>query len=101
MSREEKIRKMLDQEPDDTFLNFSLAMELAKAENWDAAMAQFDRVIEIDSGYVAAFFHKGQTLAKKGDIERAKETLTAGIARAGEVGDFHAKREMEEFIEMI
>lgn len=101
MTREDKIRTMLDQEPNDTFLNFSLAMELAKDQRWDGALAQFDRVIELDSAYVAAFFHKGQTLTKMGDTDRAKETLTAGIARAGEVGDLHAKREMEEFMEMI
>ena len=101
MSREEKIRKLLEQEPDDTFLNFSLAMEFAKDQNWDAAIAQFDRVIEIDNGYVAAFFHKGQTLVKMGETDRAQETLKAGITRAAEVGDLHAKGEMEDFLQMI
>lgn len=92
---------MLTKEPDDTFLNFGLAMELAKTEKWDESLAQFDRVIEIDGNYVAAFFHKGKTLAAMGDIDRAKETLTAGISRAGQVGDMHAKGEMEEFLSML
>ena len=101
MSRIEKIQQMLTNEPNDVFLNFSLAMELAKLERTEESLTQFDRVLEIDANYIAAYFHKGKTLAAQGDDDRAREVLTAGIAKAAEVGDSHAKGEMEEFMSMM
>ena len=97
MSRIEKIQRMLGDEPDDVFLNFALAMEFAKLERFTDSLAQFDRVLQIDPGYVVAFFHKAKTLAAMGDADAAKEVLTAGIDKATEVGDTHAKLEMTEY----
>lgn len=99
MSREEKIRSLLAAEPDDAFLNFSLAMELAKLERWDESFAQFDRLIEVDPDYVGAYFHKGKTFAMLGRADDAREVIRRGITKAAEVGDFHAKGEMEEFVQ--
>ena len=98
MSREEKIRALLAAEPEDGFLNFSLAMELQKHEKWDECLAQFDRLIEVDPNYVGAYFHKGKTLASINRIDEAKVALKRGIVTAAEVGDLHAKGEMEEFL---
>lgn len=89
---------MLAAEPNDSFLNFSLAMELQKHERWDDCLAQFDRLIEIDPAFVGAYFHKGKTLASINRIDDARTELTRGIKKAGEVGDLHAKGEMEEFL---
>lgn len=98
MSREEKIRSMLVAEPNDGFLNFSLAMELQKHERWDECLAQFDRLIEVDPNYVGAYFHKGKTLASIDRVGEARVELQRGIDKAAEVGDLHAKGEMEEFL---
>lgn len=98
MSKEEKLRALLAAEPNDGFLNFGLAMELAKQERWDESFAQFDRLIEVDPNYVGAYFHKGKTLASINRIDEARVELRRGIAKAGEVGDLHAKGEMEEFL---
>ena len=89
---------MLAAEPNDGFLNFSLAMELAKHERWDECLVQFDRLVEVDPAYIGGYFHKGKTLASIGRIDEARVELQRGIAKAGEVGDFHAKGEMEEFL---
>ncbi len=98
MTREEKIRALLASEPNDSFLNFSLAMELAKLERWDESFAQFDRLFEVDPDYVGGYFHKGKVYASVGRLDEARETIQRGIAKAVDVGDFHAKGEMEEFL---
>lgn len=98
MSREDKIRALLANEPDDAFLNFSLAMELQKQERWEECLAQFDRLIEVDPNYVGAYFHKGKTLVSINRIDESRVALQRGIEKAGEVGDLHAKGEMEEFL---
>ncbi len=89
---------MLASEPGDVFLNFSLAMELAKLGRFEESVAQFDRLLEIDPAYVGGYFHKGKTLAGIGRADEAREALRAGIAKAAEVGDLHAQGEMQEFL---
>lgn len=98
MPREEQLRAMLAKEPDDVFLNFSLAMELAKTERTDECLARFNRVIELDSDYVAAYFHKGKTLLKLRRLEEARAALQAGVATACRLGDHHAKDQMEQLL---
>jgi len=98
MPREEKLREMLAKEPNDVFLNFSLAMELAKTDQADECLARFDRVIELDANYVAAYFLKGKTLLKLHRQDEAKAVLQAGAAKAGQLGDRHAKDQMEQLL---
>lgn len=98
MPREKQLRAMLAKEPDDVFLNFSLAMELAKTERTDECLARFNRVIELDSDYVAAYFHKGKTLLKLHRQDEAKAVLQAGAAKAAQLGDRHAKDQMEQLL---
>lgn len=98
MSRLEKLQAMLAKEPNDLFLNFSVAMELAKTERHAECLDQFDRVIALDPNYVAAYFHRGQTLLALRRPQEAKEALLAGIAAAGRCGDHHAKSQMEQLV---
>ncbi|MCK6483962.1 MAG: hypothetical protein HUU22_04330 [Phycisphaerae bacterium] len=97
----EQLQKFLVREPDDVFLNFGLAMELAKAGRTDDSVAQFDRVISLHDGYCPAYFMKGQTLLKAGRLNDAKAALQAGIETARRVGDDHAAAEMTELLESI
>ncbi|MCK6456200.1 MAG: tetratricopeptide repeat protein [Phycisphaerae bacterium] len=94
----EQIRKLLASEPDDVFLNFALAMELAKAEKRDDAVAQFDRVITLDPDYTAAYHHKARTLIAAGRADDARQTLVTGIARAQAIGNAHAAGEMSDLL---
>ncbi len=98
MPREDKLRAMLAKEPDDVFLNFSLAMELAKTERTEECLERFDRVIKLDADYVAAYFHKGKMLLKLRRLEEAKAALQEGAAKAGRLGDRHAKDQMEQLL---
>ena len=96
MSRLEQLEALLAAEPDDLFLNYSLALELFTAGRGEESLAAFDRVVELDPPYVAAYFHKGKTLLRMGDREGARNVLKVGIDQAQACGDAHAKSEMEE-----
>jgi tetratricopeptide (TPR) repeat protein len=99
--RMQKLNKLLEKEPNDAFLNFGLAMELAKGERWEESLAQFEKTIALDPKYIAAYFHRGKTLVNKGDIEAARTALEIGIAKAGELGEQHSKSEMEELLNSL
>jgi hypothetical protein len=98
MSRREKIEAMLAEDPGDTFLRYSLAMELDKEGDHDASLAKFAELTCDDPPYVPAFFMAGQQLVRLGRIEKAKSILDKGIVAANHQGDQHASREMGEFL---
>ena len=94
----EQLQTLLESEPADPFLNFGLAMALAKVGRNEEALARFDRAIASDGSYVAAYFHKGRLLAGLGKLEEAKAVLGAGIERARACGDLHATGEMRDYL---
>jgi predicted Zn-dependent protease len=101
MPRIDQLKVMLAKEPDDLFLNFSLAMELAKADQHEECLAQFTHVLELSPDYVAAYFHKGKALMKMRRMEEAKAALQQGIAAAGRCGDHHAESQMKQLLEAM
>jgi thioredoxin-like negative regulator of GroEL len=98
MSRREKIEAMLADDPGDTFLRYSLAMELDKEGRHDESLAKFRELTVDNPPYVAAFFMAGQQLARLNRIEHARTILRDGIEAARAQNDAHAAGEMSEFL---
>ena len=101
MPRLEQLEALLASEPNDVFLNYSLAMELAKAQRWEECLARYDRVIVLDPTYIAAHAQKGKTLIDLGRKEEARQALAAGIERAQAAGNRHAKDDMEQLLRAL
>jgi predicted Zn-dependent protease len=101
MSKLEQLEKLLVKEPEDAFLNFGMAIELAKAQRYDESLARFDRAVATDPNYVAAHHHKAKTLITMGEVDRAKAELEKGITQAAACGEMHAKSEMEELLNSL
>jgi len=97
----DEIRNLLRNEPGDVFLNYSLAMLQKKEGLTQEALASFERCIELDPDYIAAYFHKGMYLASLGEVEQARTELETGIERARSCGDEHALGEMTEFLSAL
>jgi tetratricopeptide (TPR) repeat protein len=98
MSRREKIEAMLADDPSDTFLRYSLAMELDKEGDHDASLAKFNELTRDDPPYVPAFFMAAQELARLGRTDEARAFLRDGIESAREQNNLHAAGEMSEFL---
>jgi hypothetical protein len=98
MSRREKIEAMLADDPGDTFLRYSLAMELDKEGNHEASLAKFAELTRDDPPYVPAFFMAGQQLARLGRLDEVRAIVTKGIAAARAQNNMHAAGEMGEFL---
>jgi hypothetical protein len=97
-TRREKIEAMLADDPTDTFLRYSLAMELDKDGDHGASLDKFAQLTEDEPPYVPAFFMSAQQLARLGRNEDARAVLNRGIAAANQQGDVHAAGEMNEFL---
>ena len=97
-TRREKIEAMLVDDPNDTFLRYSLAMELDKEEQHDASLEKLAELTQDTTPYIPAFFMSGQQLVRLGRIEEARSFLRDGIEQARSQGDAHAAGEMSEFL---
>ena len=97
-SRREKIEQMIKDDPTDTFLRYSLAMELDKDGEHEASLQSFQELIKDEPPYVPAFFMSGQQLARLGRVNDARSILRDGIEEARKQGDQHAAGEMSEFL---
>jgi len=97
-SRREKIEAMLVDEPTDTFLRYSLAMELRKEGEHEQSIAQFNGLMRDDPPYVPAYFMCAQLLTGIGRIDEARTALREGIEHARTQGESHAAGEMSEYL---
>lgn len=97
-SRREKIEAMLLDDPQDTFLRYSLAMELDKEGEHDSSLAKLEELTKDATPYVPAFFMAGQQLTRLSRVDEARTYLRDGIEEARKQGDAHAAAEMSEFL---
>jgi predicted Zn-dependent protease len=97
-SRRERIEAMLAGDPRDSFLRYSLAMELAKEGDHERSQEQYRALMADDPPYVPAFFMSAQQLAQLGRTDEARAALRDGIEHARRQGNSHAAGEMSEFL---
>ena len=97
-TRREKIEAMLVDDPTDTFLRYSLAMELDKEGQHEQSLAKLGELTMDSPPYVPAFFMAGQQLARLSRVEDSRAILRDGIEQARTQGDSHAAGEMSEFL---
>ncbi len=88
-------------EPENTMAWYVLAQERAKRDLFAAAMEAYERVLQIDPTYVAAYYHGALTLQRAGKVEEARELLTRGLAVARDKGDAKSAGEMEELLQQL
>lgn len=100
-NRLETLRQFLETRPNDCFVRYGIAQELAKAERYDEAIVEFKRILEIDADYQAAYYHAGKTYEKMGLAEEARAIYQSGIEASRRTGDLHARGELEAALDQI
>jgi tetratricopeptide (TPR) repeat protein len=92
--RLEKMRKLLEKAPNDAFLHYGVALELKNLNDFAGALTHLARTLEIDPGYLYAYYQQGQILELADRPDDAKPAYDAGIERAKSVGDQKALNEL-------
>ena len=101
MTREESLKTILSQDPNNAFARYGLAMEYANSGQTDPALQEFGVLLSAHPDYAAGYFMAAQTLAKADRVDQAKEMLRNGIQAAARKGDSHAQSEMQAMLEEI
>ena len=98
LSRRQKIEAMLTETPADTFLRYSLAMELDKEGAHEQSMSRLAGLMRDEPPYVPAFFMAAQQLVRLGRVTDARTALRNGIEEARRQDNLHAASEMSEML---
>ena len=99
--RLEMLKQFLEQNPNDAFARYGLAMEYSKAGETQTALQEFARLLELHPDYTGGYFMAAQTLAKVEKNEEAKAMLRKGIEAAQRTGNKHALSEMSAMLDEL
>ena len=99
--RLQQLQKLLEREPNDTFLLYGIALEHKKLGDGPRALEYLDRVLALDPGYCYAYHQKGLVHESNGDIEAARQAYREGVAAAAKKGDAHAREEIQGALDML
>ena len=90
---------MLAADPLNHFARYGLAQELVKLGNDGRAVEEFQRILEANEDYQAAYYHAGKALERLGRIAEARAVYIKGIEVSHGTGDTHARSELEAALE--
>ena len=100
-NRLEMLTQFLQQNPNDAFARYGLAMEYSNLGNTETALEQFNKLLELHPDYTNGYFMAAQTLAKAVRIEDARKMLLLGIESAKRTGNRHALSEMSGMLDEL
>ena len=101
INRIEILKGFLEENANDSFSRYALALEYAKLGQNDDALREFETVKGNDPGYVATYFQLGQLYQKLGRTHDAEKTFRTGITVAAKAGDEHTRSELEGALEAL
>jgi tetratricopeptide (TPR) repeat protein len=100
-TRMQMLSDFLEQNPNDAFARYGLAMEYSKAGQTDIALAEFNKLLQMHPDYTNGYFMAAQALEKVGRTAEAQQMLETGIAAAKRTGNKHALNEMTGMLDEI
>ena len=100
-SRLDVLKGMVEQDANNSFARYGVAMEYKNVGDWGSASAEFEKLIAIDPNYVAAYFHGGQTFEKMGRTGDARALYERGLTACSRIGDAHTRSEIQTALDLL
>jgi predicted Zn-dependent protease len=99
MSRIDIIKKIADQQPNDPFPRYGLAMEYKNAGLAEEANATFAELAARHPDYIPQYLMHGNLLASMHKLDEARAVLERGLGAARQKGDAHAASELQQALD--
>lgn len=94
MTRLEQLKQFLEEDPNDPFNLYSLALEYLKTDPQQTVQL-FETLVSRHHNYLPTYYHFGKLCHELGDREKALDILAQGIALAREQNATKALRELQ------
>ncbi len=99
--RIQQIQEMLKNEPNDSFLNYALAIEYAKLNDIKKAIEIIEVLLQRDENYLGAYYQLGHYYEQTEQPEAAISTYNKGIAIAKQQNNKKTLGELNEALWML
>jgi tetratricopeptide (TPR) repeat protein len=96
-SRIDQLRKLIENEPDEIFYPYALALELYK-QNKEEALGLLELVVNKNPDYLPAYYQLGKVAIELQKIDMAKEYIEKGIEIAGKQNELKTKSELSSLL---
>jgi Tfp pilus assembly protein PilF len=94
VDRVAKIKKMLIENPADSFLQHALALEYIKLGNDEEARVLFEEILNRQPDYIGSYYHLAKLLERNDKTDEAIKWYEKGMEEAKRTGDNHAFGEL-------
>jgi len=101
MDRLARLKALVEENPQDRFARYGLAMELANQGRLEESVGEFRALMSFDADYVASYLQAGQTLEKLNRAEEAREVYRRGMEVAARGGDMRTRSELESALNLL
>ncbi len=101
MNRIDKIREMLLENSNDSFLQHALALEYIKLGNDIEARTLFVTLLNREPGYIGSYYHLAKLLERIGETGEAVRVYEKGMEEAKKAGDNHSLSELKSAFEEL
>lgn len=102
--RDERIkalRGLLDDDPNDAFALYGLAMDLKAIDDSDTAIELLQRLLVVEPEHLYGHYQLGELLIADGENEEAEQVLERGIEHAIAAGDTKAASELRGLTDLL
>lgn len=93
-TRISQLEKFIQEDPNDPFPKYALAIEHLKV-NKKKSRELFDELLKNHPEYIATYYHAAALYAEFGKRAQAEAIYQLGIAKAGEIQETHALKELQ------
>lgn len=100
-SRVEMFSKLLDRDPDNPMVLYSLGSELFKEERYEEARRHLSKAVENKPDYSVAYRTLGRSLYELGEDEEALRVFERGREIAQSNGDLQTVKEIDVFTKRL
>ncbi len=99
--RIQKLKELLEKDPNDSFSRYALALEYMGMSDLQTAIEELETLISTDPKYLAAYHQLGQIYGRLNRTAEAKKVYRKGIDLAQELGEDKEGKEMREELEEL
>ena len=100
-SRMDELKELLKAEPNDSFLQYALALENQSAGNREEACLLLETLLKNDKEYLAAYHPLALLLEQSGQIDKAIKVYEQGIDNAESKNDQHHKDYLQNALSLV
>ena len=86
---------MMQEDPEDAFLPYAIALEYVKINDWQAAKNGFESALAIQQDYLPVYYHFGKLYEQLQEIDNAINCYGKGMIIAKQQRNNHTLAELQ------